>query len=76
MKIPTHVAASEIIEGKLREISHDQMYAKVVVSSTSVTLWGENGEFLQITEPPSPETHDSGEDEQEISNERSEVDNG
>ena len=65
-----------MIEGKLRELSHNPTIVQVVVSGTSMTLWGEDGEFLSIAEPSSTGILDSGEDEQNVSEEHSEVDDG
>jgi len=65
---PTGVAVNEVrvmIEGKLREMDRDPTNVQVVMSATSMSLWGEDGEFLSIAELPPTETSDFREDEQD-----------
>jgi len=38
--------ASVMIEGKLREMDCNLTNVQVVMSATSMSLWGEDGEFL------------------------------
>ena len=77
---PTEASVDEVrvmIEGKLREMDRDPANVQVVVASTGLSLCGEDGEFLSITEPPSPEiTNDPGGEEQGSSDERSEANSG
>ena len=57
--VPANVSVEEvllIIEGKLREMECDPANVQVVVGSAGMSLCGEDGEFLSITELPLIET--------------------
>ena len=50
-----------MIEGKLREMECDPVNVQVVVVGTVLSLYGEDSEFLLITEPPSTKIPDGQE---------------
>ena len=57
--VPSEPSADEVrvmIEGQLRETGHDPANVQVVVGSAGLSMCGEDGEFLSITDPPSTET--------------------
>ena len=72
--VPTDASVDEIcvmIEGKLREMECDPANVQVVVGGTSMSLCGEDREFLLITEPPSTETSNDKEGDQDSPDEAS-----
>ena len=59
LSIPTDASVDEVrvmIEGKLRERARDPANVQVVVGTTGLSLWGEDGEFLAVAEHPSEDT--------------------
>ena len=64
-----------MIQGKLREMECNPTNVQVVVGTTGLSLWGEDGEFLAVAEQPSEDTRYDNEGEQNSSNERPGDDN-
>ena len=57
--VPTEASADEVrvmIEGQLRETGHDPANVQVVFGSAGLSMCGEDGEFLSITDPPLTKT--------------------
>ena len=64
--VPTDASVNEVhvmIEGKLREMERDPVNVQVVVSSANMSLRGEDGKFLSITELPLTETPNDDDEE-------------
>ena len=72
LSVPTDASVDEVrvmIKGKLREMERDPANVQVVVGTTGLSLWGEDGEFLAVAEQPSEDTRYDSEGEQNSSNE-------
>ena len=72
LDVPTDASVDEVhvmVEGKLREMEHDPANVQVVVGSAGLSLCGEDGEFLSITDPPSTEAPDEERDQEVSSDE-------